>query len=325
MINQIKEVSAMSNDNTMQAIRYHEYGGPEQLVLERVSKPELQPGTVLVHVMASGVNPMDWKLRSGMFQQFMPVQFPYTPGIELAGIVEEIGPGVAGFEKGQAVYGTASGTNAEYAVAPAGSLAPKPASLTFDEAASVPIGVLTAWRALFDAAGLQAGQRILIQGAAGGVGSFAVQLARWKGAHVIGTASAGNRDFVRALGTESVIDYQSTPFETVVSDLDVVLDTVGGDVVERSLQVLRPDGIYVTIVGQPPQEKAKALGVRAASVGHSDPAQNGELLRQVTALIESGQIKVQVTNSFSLSAAAQAHALSESGHGRGRIVLHVGD
>jgi NADPH:quinone reductase-like Zn-dependent oxidoreductase len=315
----------MNESNTMQAIRYHAYGGPEQLVFERVPRPELKPGTVLVRVKAAGVNPWDWKLRMGAYRQFMPIDFPYTPGIELAGVIEEIGPEVSGFGRGQAVYGSASGTNAEYAVAPASSLAPKPAALTFDQAAAVAVGATTAWRALFDAAGLQAGQRLLIQGAAGGVGSFAVQLARWRGAHVIGTASARNLDFVRSLGAEEVIDYQATPVERAVHDVDVVLDTVGGDVEERSLQVLRPGGVFVTVAGQPPEEKAQARGVRAAGVGQGDPARTGELLRQIEDLIESGQIKVQVTNVFPLAQAGQAHALSQTGHGQGRIVLHVAD
>ncbi len=314
----------MSND-TMQAIRYHKYGGPEQLVLERVPRPRLQPGSVLVRVKSAGVNPWDWKLRTGAYKQFMPVQFPYTPGIELAGVIEEIEPEVTGLQKGQAVYGAASSTHAEYAVVPANSLAPKPASLSFDRAASAPVGVLTAWRALFDTANLQAGQRILVQGAAGGVGSFAVQLARWKGAHVIGTASANNHDFVRSLGAETVIDYNTTPFETVVRDVDVVLDTVGGDVGVRSLQALRPGGLFVTIAGQPPQEEAQKRGVRAAGVGPADPARSGELLRQITGLFESDKIKVQVTNVFPLAQASQAQALGEMGHGRGRIVLHIAD
>jgi NADPH:quinone reductase-like Zn-dependent oxidoreductase len=315
----------MDESNTMQAIRYHAYGGPEQLVLERVPRPELKPGTVLVRVKAAGVNPWDWKLRSGAFQQFMPMEFPYTPGIELAGIIEAIGPGVSGFQPGQAVYGSASGANAEYAVAAANGLAPKPAALTFDQAAAVPVGAMTAWRALFDAVNLQAGQRLLILGAAGGVGAFAVQLARWRGAHVIGTASAKNLDYVRSLGADEVIDYHAVPVETTVRDVDVVVDTVGGDVGERSLQVLRPGGVLVEVAGQPAAEKAQARGVRAVGVGQSDPARTAERLRQMGELIETGQIKVQVATIFPLAEARQAHALSQTGHGQGRIVLHVAD
>ncbi len=313
----------MSND-TMRAIRYNDYGRPERLALEQAPRPQVQPGTVLVRIKAAGVNPMDWKLRSGIYRQFMPVQFPATPGIELAGIVEEVGSDVTGLEKGQAIYGLGMSTNAEYAVVPAAGLAPKPTSLSFDRAAAVPMGALTAWRAL-EKADLKPGQRVLVLGAAGGVGSFAVQLARWKGAHVVGTASANNHDYVRSLGAESVIDYQTHPAETVVHEMDAVIDTVGGDTGVRALQSLRPGGVYVTIAGQPPQEEAQKRGVKAEGVGGSDPARNGEILRQVTNLIESGKIKVEVTNVFPLADANKAHALGETGHGRGRIILHVAD
>ncbi len=314
---------AMNENNTMQAIRYHEYGGPEQLSLERVPRPEPKPDRVLVRVYAAGVNPWDWKLRAGAMKQFMPIEFPYTPGIELAGVVDEIGPGVTGFQQGQAVYGSGSGTNAEYALSLASSLASKPASLTFDQAAAVPVGANTAWRALFDAADFQPGQRVLIQGAAGGVGMFAVQLVAWHGGHAIGTASAQHLDIVRSLGAEEVVDYQAAPFEKSVRDVDVVLDAVGGDVAERSLAVLRPGGVLVSIAGQPPIEQAQARGVTAVSVGRSDPARTGQVLRQVGELIDSGQIKVRVVNVFPLADAARAHALSETRHGQGRIVLHV--
>ncbi len=313
----------MSND-TMRAIRYNDYGGPEQLKIEQAPRPQVQPGTVLVRVKAAGVNPMDWKLRSGNYRQFMPMQFPATPGIELAGVVEELGPGVTGLQKGQAVYGTGQGTNAEYAVVPASALVPKPDSLTFEQAAAVPIGALTAWRAL-DKAKTKPGQRVLVLGAAGGVGSFVVQLAREKGTHVIGTASVNNHDYVRSLGAESVIDYQTTPAETVVRDVDAVIDTVGGETGGRALQALRPGGVFVTIVGQPPQEQAQKLGLKAEGVGPSDPSRNGEMLREISKLIESGAIKVQVTNVFPLADAQKAHALGETGHGRGRIVLKGAD
>ncbi len=316
----------MAENDMMQAIRFHEYGGPEQLVLESVPRPVIQPQTVLVRVYAAGVNPVDWKIRQGPSRQGRPLQFPQISGIDLAGIVEDLGSGVTEFQRGQAIYGNASsGSYAEYALAAASAVAPKPASLTFDQAAAVPIGALTAWRSLFDTAGLQAGQHVLIHGAAGGVGSFAVQLARWKGAHVIGTASAGNLDLVRSLGAEQAVDYRAAPFENVVHDMDVVLDTVGGDTLDRSWQVLRPGGILVSIAGQPSQEVAQGRGVRAGMPGRADPARVGGLLRQIGALLESGQIKVQVGEIFPLAQARQAHVLSEQRHGRGRIVLHVRD
>jgi NADPH:quinone reductase-like Zn-dependent oxidoreductase len=315
----------MSESHTMQAIRFHYYGGPEQLVLERVPRPEVQPQHVLVRVYAAGVNPIDWKIRSNWQGRYEASQLPTIPGSDLAGVIQKVGPGVTGLEEGQAVYGTGSGTYAEYALASANTLAPKPESLTFDEAATVPIGALTAWRTLFDQADLQAGQRILVQGAAGGVGLFAVQFARWKGAHVIGTASASNQDFVRSLGAESVIDYQATPFESVVHDVDVVLDTVGDDVLDRSWQVLRRGGILVSIAARPSHEQAEAHGVRVPSPGPRDPARTGVVLRQVSALIESGEVRAQVGQVLPLAQASQAHALSEQRHGRGDIVLHIVD
>jgi NADPH:quinone reductase-like Zn-dependent oxidoreductase len=318
-----EDIKAVTHGNMMQAVRFHAYGGPEQLILEDVPRPEVQPETVLVRVRAAGVNPVDWKFRRGLLKDYMPLSLPHIPGIDMAGVVDEIGPAVVGFAKGQQVYGRAtSGTYAEYALAPVTSLAPKPDLLNFDEAAAVPIGAMTAWRALFEAAGLQKRQRILVHGAAGGVGSFAVQLARWKGARVIGTASAGNLEFVRSLGAQGAIDYQVLHFENMVRDMDVVLDTIGGDVLERSWQTLRPGGILISIAGQPSPDKAQEYGVRAMALGRS-PILESELLRQIKEVIEAGYIKVDVPNVFSLSEAALAQAMSETGHGRGRIVLHV--
>jgi NADPH:quinone reductase-like Zn-dependent oxidoreductase len=312
-------------DEMMQAIRFSEYGGPEQLRIERVRVPELRPGSALVRVMAAAVNPWDWKLRMGAMKQFMPIEFPYTPGLEMAGIIEALDPQVTEFRIGQPVLGHASGAYAEYVVAPASGLAPKPASLSFDQAAAVSVGASTAWRALFEAADLQSGQRVLILGAAGGVGSFAVQLARWKGAYVLGTASAGNLDFIRSMGANEAVDYHAVPVEETARDLDVVLDTVGGEAGVRALPTLRAGGILVTIAGQPPQEQAQALGLRAASLARANTAQTGEVTRSVCALIDTGRIKVVVPNILPLAEAARAHALSESRHGQGRIVLHVAD
>ena len=263
----------MNGSNAMQAIRYHQYGGPEQLLLDQVPRPEVQPGTVLVEVRASAVNPIDWKLRSGAFHQFMPVQFPTRrPASIWQAWSSKSGPALRVFSGDRPSMGRGMAPMRSTPSRAASSLAPMPRGLSFDQAASVPLGALTAWRAVFDAADLQPGQRILVHGAAGGVGIFAVQLARWKGAHVAGTASARNLDFIRSLGVEEAIDYQAAPFETVVRDMDVVLDTVGGDVIVRSLQVLRPGGIFVTMAGQPPQEEAQKRGVRAAGVGMGDPA-----------------------------------------------------
>ena len=308
---------------TIQAVRVHQYGEPKELKLEQISRPEPQAGEVLVRVLAAGVNPIDWKIRAGWLKDFIPMQFPYIPGLDLAGVVEEVSPGVTAFQKGQAVFGQGSkGAYAEYAVAPVEKLAPKPKALSFDEAAAIPVGATTAWQGIFDHGGLQAGQRVLIQGASGGVGLFAVQFARWKGAHVIGTTSTTNVDFVRSLGAETVIDYASTPVEQVVHDVDLVFDTVGGNTLESSLRVLKRGGTLVTIAGQPPEEKVRERGVRVASLAAQV---SSDLLHTFAQLIDEGQVKVFVRERFSLSQAQQAHERSQSGHGRGRIVLSIAE
>ncbi len=309
-------------DSTMRAARFHDYGPPENLVVEAVPVPQPKDGEVLVRVHAAGVNPVDWKFRKGMYKANNPLQLPYIAGFDLAGVVEAVGPGVTGFAKGQAIYGRGTGSYAEYAVAPAMRIAPKPGSLSFDEAAAVPMGASTAWRGLFDVGGLEAGQTVLIHGAAGGIGVLGVQFAKWKGARVIGTASTANVDFVRSLGADEAIDYTATRFETVVRGVDVVLDTVGSDLIERSLGVLKKGGILVETGGPAPQEAAAKLGLRTSNVNTNTTT---DLLVQVGELIDAGKIRVVLGKVFPLEKAAEAHALSETGHGRGRIVLHVAD
>lgn len=313
----------MDGDGTMRAVRFHDYGGPEKLVIEQVSVPQPGDGSVLVWVHAAGVNPVDWKIRAGWMREFRPIPLPSGTGRDFAGVIEAVGPGVTGFTKGQAVYGMAdTGSYAEYALASVKDIAPKPHALSFDEAASVPIGAVTAWRALFDVANLEAGQDVLVQGAAGGVGLFLVQLARWKGAHVTGTASAANQEFVRSLGAKA-IDYRATPVENVVHGMDVVVDAVGGDVLAKSYQLLRPGGILVTIAGRPDEEAARRYGVRTANLGPVSGA--SDVLRQLNDLLQSGTIKPHVEEVLPLDQAADAQRLSETGHGQGHIILHVAD
>ena len=308
---------------TMRVIHVHSYGGPEQLKLEEKPRPEPQAGEVLLRVHAAGVNPIDWKIRQGLMKDFQPVTFPYTPGIEMAGVVEDVGPGVTAFEIGQAVFGPcARGAYAEYITVSAEALALKPETLRFAEAATVPVGATTAWRALFEHGGLTAGQRVLIQGAAGGVGLFAVQLAKWRGAQVIGTASTANLDFVRSLGADTVVDYTTTPVESVVQDVDLVLDGVGGETLLSSLATLRRGGTLISIAGPPPQEQAKERGVHATMI-RAQPS--SALLQTLTQLIDEGRIKVTAGKTFPLSEVQQAHEYSRSGHGRGRIVLQIAD
>lgn len=303
---------------TMQTIHAHDYGGPEVLVLEGAPLPKPNDDQVLIRLKAAGVNPADWKSRAGLYKQFMQLQFPWTPGMEGAGLIEAVGANVTSFKKGDEVYGIVTGSYAEYALAKANEIQPKPASLTFEEAASLPVGVLTAWGAI-ETAKVEAGQRVLVHGAAGGVGAYAVQLARWKGAHVTGTASAKNVEFVRSLGAENVIDYEATSFETVLHDVDVVIDTVGGDRPERSFQVLRPGGVFVTVAARLAEDAGKAQNVKAMGAGRA-PA---EALKRISELIEAKQLKPVTGVLFPLADAGQAHELSQTGHGRGRIILQI--
>jgi NADPH:quinone reductase-like Zn-dependent oxidoreductase len=307
---------------TMRAIQVHSYGGPEQLKLEEKPRPEPSSGEVLVRAHAAGVNPIDWKIRQGLLKDFQSVTFPYTPGIEVAGVVEDVGSGVTAFELGQVVYGqVAAGAYAEYLTVPVEALALKPQTLSFAEAATVPVGATTAWRALFEHGGLASGQRVLIQGAAGGVGLFAVQLAKWKGAQVIGTASTANLEFVRGLGADIVVDYTTTPVESVVQEVDLVLDGVGAGTLLSSLAALRRGGTLISIAGPPPQEQAQARGVRAMmSRGAASVP-----LQTFTRLIDEGHLKVTAGKTFPLSEVQQAHEYSRIGHGRGRIVLQIAD
>src|SRR5271157_4354286 len=303
------------SDKTMQAIRAHDYGSPEALMLEQAPRPGPKADEVLIRVRAAGVNPADWKYLSGAYKQFMPLQFPLTPGMEGSGTIEAVGANVTSFKKGDEVYGIVTGGYAEYALAKANDIQPKSANLTFEAAASLPVGALTAWGAV-ETAKVKNGQRVLVHGAAGGVGAYVVQLARWKGAHVAGTV-----EFVRSLGAENVIDYSTTRFETVVHDMDVVIDTVGGDLAERSFQVLRPGGIYVTVAGRLADDAGKAQKITAMS-GRRAP---GENLKQISELIETKKLKPVTGAVFPLADARQAHELSQTGHGRGRIILHVTD
>ncbi len=302
----------------IKAIQVHSHGSSDQLKLEEIPLPEPQEGQVLVRVHAAGVNPADWKVREGMFGQ---MTFPYVPGADLAGVVEKIGPIVTAFEPGQQVYGrSVGGSYTEYALAPASALALMPQTLSFDEAAAIPVGATTAWQGLFESGKLQAGQRVLILGGAGGVGLFAVQFAHWKGAHVISTTSAANVDFVRSLGAETVIDYRKTRVEDAVQDVDLVFDTVGGEAMATVLPTLKRGGTLVTIAGQPDQARANELGVHTRSFSANV---NSGLLYTFAQLIVAGQLKPVVGPVFALTEAGKAQELSQGGHGRGRIILHI--
>lgn len=320
----------------MQAIRVHHYGAPDQLQPDTIPRPEPRAGELLVRVQAAGVLPMDCYIRQGGNPSAKTL--PYIPGTAFAGVVEAVGAGVTRFQVGQAICGRSpNGTYAEYTTAleqaPAPSraephliaarvipLAPKPASLSFAEAATLSGGATTAWTALLEDGGLQAGQRVLIHGAAGGVGLFAVQFAKWKGAYVIGTASTANVNFVRSLGADEVIDYTTTPFEEVAQDVDVVLDTIGGDTLLRSMHLVKRGGTVVSIVEVPPAELAESLGIRA-DINQVFPA--SEHLHQIVQLIDAGHMQPAIRQVFPLREAAHAHEMCETGHGRGRIILSI--
>ncbi|HXF65002.1 MAG TPA: NADP-dependent oxidoreductase, partial [Caldilineaceae bacterium] len=320
----------------MQAIRVHRYGGPEVLTLERIPRPEPRADELLIRIIAAGVLPADCRVRNGFFRQVMPAVFPYIPGTAFAGVVERAGAAVAAFAPGQAVCGRSpNGTYAEFttvradAPPPAGGftdyrqanantlLIHKPETITFDEAATLSGGATTAWTALFEDGDVQPGQRVLIHGAAGGVGLFAVQFARWRGAEVIGTASTGNIEFVRSLGADTVIDYTTTPFDEAVREVDFVLDTIGGETLRRSMRILRPGGTLVSLVEEPPAALAEQLGVRAFKNATIPTSAH---LRAIAQLIDAGHARPVVQQTFALDEAAAAHALCETGHGRGRIV-----
>jgi len=306
---------------TMKAIQVYNYGNADQLKLEEIPLPEPEAGEVLVRVHAAGVNPVDWKLRAGWMKDFRPVTFPYVPGADVAGVVEKVGAGVTTFQPGQEVFGRSSkGSYAEYSIAPANTLALKPKTLSFDEAATIAVGATTAWQGLFDHGNLQPDQHVLILGGAGGVGVFAVQFAHWKGAHVISTASTSNIDFVHSLGAETVIDYTLVLVEDAVQNVDLVFDTVGGPALAHSWTTLKRGGTLVSIAGQPDAEKAREFGVSATRFSSQT---SSELLSSFAELIEKGQIKTVVGATFPLSEAGKAQDLSQGGHSRGRIILHI--
>jgi len=310
----------------MKAVRVHNYGGPEVLRFEDSPRPTPGSGELLIRVHAASVNPIDWKIRAGYLKDHIPLPLPFIPGWDVSGVVEAVGSGATTFKKGDEVYARPDvtahgfGAYAEYVVVKDIETALKPKSIDHVHAATIPVGAVTAWRALFDAAGLKEGQKILIHGAAGGVGSFAVQLAKWKGAYVIGTASTRNQAFLRQLGVDEPIDYEKTEFEDVVHDVDVVFDAIGGDTQKRSWKTLNRGGILVSIVGLPSEDEAANHGVRSAFVS----AHGGSsLLAELATLVDSGKIRPMVETVMPLSEARHAHELNETGHARGKIVLQV--
>ena len=310
----------------MKAVRIHEFGGLDSLNVEEAPKPEPVEGEVLVRIHAAGINPVDWKTCAGeAIATRLEDPFPFIPGWDVSGVVEAAGAGVSEFKAGDAVCGMVrwpwgGGGYAEYVAAPAVDLVAKPGNMNHTQAAGLPLAALTAWQALFDAADLQAGQSVLIHAAAGGVGHIAVQLAKWRGAHVTGTASARNETFLLELGLDRFIDYNKTRFEEVATDVDVLLDGVGGEVQERSWGVLKPGGMLASIRGRPDEQKAAARGVRAGYISvHADPEQ----LRAIADLASADRLRVHVDAVFPLNEVRTAHEASQQGHTRGKLTLRA--
>jgi NADPH:quinone reductase-like Zn-dependent oxidoreductase len=309
----------------MKAVRFHEYGGPEVLRLEEIPKPEPADDEVLVRVHATSVNPIDWKIRAGYLKQLLPYTLPLIPGWDVSGIVESTGPGASKWKPGDAVYGRREikqqGATAEYIAMKETELIAKPGSLDHVTASAIPLAALTAWQALFDSGGLAAGQTVLVHGAAGGVGHFAVQFAKRKGAHVIATASGRNQDFLRALGADHPVNYQTTRFEDIARDVDVVLDSFAGETRARSWTTLKKGGILVSILGPAPiQDDADRHGVRQALIwAHWDAGQFAE----ISQLVVDGRVKPHIETILPLAETATAHELNAAGHVRGKVVIQI--
>ncbi|WP_342362366.1 NADP-dependent oxidoreductase [Terrarubrum flagellatum] len=309
----------------MRAIVQDQFGGPEVLQLKDAPPPKPLPTEIVVGARAVGINPVEAYIRGGQFP--LLGQPPFILGWDVAGVVETVVPGVNRFAVGDEVLGMplfprAAGAYAELVAAPSRHFVRKPKALSFAEAAALPLVGLTAWQSLVDTAGVKRGDRVLIHAAAGGVGHVAVQIAKALGAHVIATASAEKRDFVRGLGADEVIDYRTTPFDKAVRDIDVVLETVGGDYAERSFATLRPNGLLVTIVDRMSQTlpvRAKELGVRFAGVAVEPDAQG---LAELIKLVEAGKLKPHVEQTFPLEQAADAHRFL-AGRPKGKVVLTV--
>src|SRR4051812_30479265 len=315
---------ADSPPSQMKAVVVQKYGGPEVLSLQNIPLPEPKEDEIRIQVVAAGVNPVDAAIRSGMFAKFFKTKLPLIPGCDVAGRVEKTGASVKKFKIGDPVFACLTvergGGYAEYAVAKESQAAASPKSLNFIEAAAVPVVALTAWQALIDTAHLAGGQTVLIHGGSGGVGSFAIQIAKAKGAKVIATASTQNQDLLKELGADVAIDYSKTKFEEVAQDVDVVLDTVGRDTLTRSYNVMKKGGYVVSVVAPPVKRDLEEHGVRGSVINMQPNAQE---LSEVGRLIDEKKIRVIVSQVLPLTDAGKAHAQIQTLHTRGKIVLKV--
>lgn len=326
----------------MHAIIINETGGPEVLRYGEIETPEPGPGELRVRVAYAGVNPADWKNRQGMLAMYRPYVFPYIIGFDAAGVVDKLGEGVTGFAVGDRVFTPTNhgqggqGSYAEYALATTDGVAHIPDGLGFAEAAALPVAALTAWQGLFDRGGVKAGQRVMIHGGSGGLGSFAVQFARWAGAHVAATCSTPNADYVRGLGAERVIDYRKEDIADALAawapgGLDYLMDAVGVSTLPNGLDLVRAGGTYVSIPtlnddGDIPASMAAsaAKGVTREFSVMTDVG-SAATLAQIARLLAEGHVKLPPIKEYALRDAAEAHRQIEGGHTRGKLVLKVAD
>lgn len=309
----------------MKAIQINGYGNNSVVALnEKATKPKVSAGKVLVEVHAAGVNPVDWKIREGYLKGMMPLAFPATLGSDFSGVVAEVGEGVTNVKQGDEVYGMANamagGSFAEFTVVDAKSLSPKPTKVTHAEAASLPLVGLSTWQALVEQIRLQKGQKILIHGGAGGIGTIAIQLAKHLGAYVVATASQADVDYVKGLGADEVIDYQSEKFEKKIKDYDAVFDTAGGDAYQKSFQVVKEGGIIVSMVEQPNEELMAKYKI-TAKAQFTQP--NADQLVKLASLVDDGIIKPHVDKSFSMEQAKDAFDYQQTGSPQGKVVIAI--
>ncbi|TFB13766.1 NADP-dependent oxidoreductase [Filobacillus milosensis] len=310
----------------MKAIVIDQYGGQDVLTEKEVEKPTPDKGQVIVKLHATSINPIDWKLREGYLKEMVPFDFPIILGWDAAGVIDEVGENVKDYKVGDKVFArpelTNRGTYAEFTAVDSHLLAKIPENISFEEAASVPLTALTAWQCMFEHGSVKEGHKVLIHAGSGGVGSFAIQLAKNAGAYVATTCSTKNVDLVKSLGADEVIDYTKQNFEEEISNYDFVLDTLGGEIQEKSYQVLKSGGELASVAAPPEEEKAKEHAVNAFFVW-LEP--KGEQLQQIAKQMEVGKLKVIIGHRFPLSEQGirEAHALSETHHAKGKIVINI--
>lgn len=310
----------------MKAAQINKYGEPEVLEINDIPEPTPGKGYILIKNHAASINPFDVKLQAGMFQKFIPLQFPATLGGDFAGVVTKVGEDVSEYAVGDEVYGQAiilaggSGTFAEFVNAKTGNISRKPENINFEEAGAMPLVGSSAIQAIEEHIKLQSGQRVLIHGGAGGIGSIAIQVAKALGAYVATTAGTQDIEYVKQLGADEVIDFKTQKFEELLKDFDAVYDTVGGETTEKSFTVLKKGGVIVSMLGQPNPELSRKYGVTA--IGQNTQTTTARLQR-LTQLVESGAIKPQIAKVFPLEKIKEAFTYQEQSHPRGKVVIEV--